>query len=469
MTLDKPAAQEPSVLGAAPAALAVTSATRPDVDRRARAGAESVPPSVRAAASWSWRLLLIGAALAVLLWLIAQLKVVVVPVAVALLLTVLLTPLVGWLHRRLRLPRGAAAGLAVVALVAVVGTLLGLAGRSVVRGIGDLWSQASQGVDKILDWLATGPLQLSTADMQTWVDRIQESASGASSSVLSGVVTGATTVGHVLAGAIIALFCTFFFLLDGRTIWAWVVGLLPRGSREHVHQAARRGVVTLGAYTRTQILVAAVDAIGIGVGAAILGLPLALPLAILVFLGSFVPIVGAVVTGSIAVLVALVAQGPGAALIMLAIVLGVQQLEGHVLQPFLMGHAVSLHPVAVLLSVAAGSFVAGIVGALFAVPIAAVLNTVVLYLHGHDKFPQLGTHDHVPVRGRGHPVLDRAVAQVVERESERDATERTDERLGAGEATGEDEAATVQGADDRPDQGADDRPGPGATTDGGER
>lgn len=469
MTLDKPAAQEPSVLGAAPAALAVTSATRPDVDRRARAGAESVPPSVRAAASWSWRLLLIGAALAVLLWLIAQLKVVVVPVAVALLLTVLLTPLVGWLHRRLRLSRGAAAGLAVVALVAVVGTLLGLAGRSVVRGIGDLWSQASQGVDKILDWLATGPLQLSTADMQTWVDRIQESASGASSSVLSGVVTGATTVGHVLAGAIIALFCTFFFLLDGRTIWAWVVGLLPRGSREHVHQAARRGVVTLGAYTRTQILVAAVDAIGIGVGAAILGLPLALPLAILVFLGSFVPIVGAVVTGSIAVLVALVAQGPGAALIMLAIVLGVQQLEGHVLQPFLMGHAVSLHPVAVLLSVAAGSFVAGIVGALFAVPIAAVLNTVVLYLHGHDKFPQLGTHDHVPVRGRGHPVLDRAVAQVVERESERDATERTDERLGAGEATGEDEAATVQGADDRPDQGADDRPGPGATSDGGER
>lgn len=409
----------------------------------------AVPPAVRAAASWSWRLLLIGAALAVLLWLIAQLKVVVVPVAVALLLTVLLAPLVGWLHRRLRLPRGAAAGIAVVALVAVVGTLLGLAGRSVVRGIGDLWDQASEGIDTILDWLATGPLQLSTADLEGWVDRLQESASGASSSVLSGVLTGATTVGHVLAGAVIALFCTFFFLLDGRTIWAWVVGLLPRGSREHVHQAARRGVVTLGAYTRTQILVAAVDAVGIGVGAAILGVPLALPLAILVFLGSFVPIVGAVVTGSIAVLVALVAQGPGAAIIMLAIVLGVQQLEGHVLQPFLMGHAVSLHPVAVLLSVAAGSFVAGILGALFAVPIVAVLNTVVLYLHGHDKFPQLGTSDHVSVRGRGHPVLDRAIAQVAELESERAATAAVDSDLGAGPATGDDEGATVQGAGDR--------------------
>lgn len=415
-----------------------------------RTTGDGVPSAVRAAASWSWRLLLIGAALAVLLWLIAQLKVVVVPVAIALLLTVLLAPLVGWMHHRLRLPRGAAAGIAVVLLVGVVGTLLTLAGRSVVKGIGALWDQASEGVDKILDWLATGPLQLSTDDLQGWIDRIQESASGAGSSVVSGVLTGATTVGHVLAGAIIALFCTFFFLLDGRTIWAWVVGLLPRGSREHVHQAARRGVVTLGAYTRTQILVAAVDAVGIGVGAAILGVPLALPLAILVFLGSFVPIVGAVVTGSIAVLVALVAQGPGAAIIMLAIVLGVQQLEGHVLQPFLMGHAVSLHPVAVLLSVAAGSLIAGILGALFAVPIVAVLNTVVLYLHGHDKFPQLGTNDHVPVRGRGHPVLDRAIAQVAERESEAAATQATADELGSDPATGKDEGATVQGAGDSP-------------------
>ncbi|GCE75853.1 AI-2E family transporter [Cellulomonas biazotea] len=432
---------------ASPAPAPVSEAAPADAGRTT---GDAVPSAVRAAASWSWRLLLIGAALAVLLWLIAQLKVVVVPVAIALLLTVLLTPLVGWMHHRLRLPRGAAAGIAVVLLVGVVGTLLTLAGRSVVKGIGALWDQASEGVDKILDWLATGPLQLSTDDLQGWIDRIQESASGAGSSVVSGVLTGATTVGHVLAGAIIALFCTFFFLLDGRTIWAWVVGLLPRGSREHVHQAARRGVVTLGAYTRTQILVAAVDAVGIGVGAAILGVPLALPLAILVFLGSFVPIVGAVVTGSIAVLVALVAQGPGAAIIMLAIVLGVQQLEGHVLQPFLMGHAVSLHPVAVLLSVAAGSLIAGILGALFAVPIVAVLNTVVLYLHGHDKFPQLGTNDHVPVRGRGHPVLDRAIAQVAERESEAAATQATADELGSDPATGKDEGATVQGAGDSP-------------------
>ncbi|WP_456846747.1 AI-2E family transporter [Cellulomonas sp. P5_C6] len=383
----------------------------------------SVPPSVRNAASWSWRLLLIGAGLAVLLWLLNELKVVVVPIAVALLLTVLLAPFVGWIERRTPLPRVAAVAVALAGLVVIVGGLLTLAGRSIVKGFGELWDQAAQGIDKLTTSLAEGPLQLTTTDISGWLDKIQGSLSGGSSELVSGALHATTTVAHVAAGALIALFCTFFFLLDGRVIWAWVVGLLPRGSREHVHQAGRRGLVTLGAYTRTQILVAAVDAIGIGLGAAILQVPLALPLAVLVFLGSFIPIVGAVVTGSVAILVALVSNGPASAIWMLVVVIVVQQLEGHVLQPFLMGHAVSLHPVAVLLSVAAGSFVAGIVGALFAVPLVATLNTVMLYLHGHDKFPQLGTDDHVPVRGRGHPVLDRAIAQVAEATSEQVATE----------------------------------------------
>lgn len=386
------------------------------------ADGQSVPPSVRNAADWSWRLLLIGAALAVFLWLLSELKVVVVPIAVALLLTVLLAPFVGWLQRRTRLPRVAATAISLVGLVALVAGLLTLAGRSIVKGFRELWDQAAQGIDKLTTSLAEGPLQLTTADISGWLDKIQGSLSGGSSELVSGALHATTTVAHVAAGALITLFCTFFFLLDGRAIWAWVIGLLPRGSREHVHQAGRRGLVTLGAYTRTQILVAAVDAVGIGVGAAILQVPLALPLAVLVFLGSFIPIVGAVVTGSVAILVALVSNGPASAIWMLVVVLLVQQLEGHVLQPFLMGHAVALHPVAVLLSVAAGSFVAGIIGALFAVPIVATLNTVVLYLHGHDKFPQLGTDDHVPVRGRGHPVLDRAIAQVAEATSERVAT-----------------------------------------------
>jgi putative heme transporter len=411
-----PAAQLPDLrpAGALPAR-PTTTGVQPDP-------VQAVPITVRRAAEWSWRLILIAIGTVVVVALIAYLKLVVVPVAIALLLAVLLQPLVSFLHRRARMGRAAASLVAVFSMVTLVVGLLALAGRSVVVGMSDLRDQAQQGVEQVMTWLAEGPLQLSTANLQTWIDQAQEAASANSSSIAAGALAATVTVGHVLAGAVIALFCTFFFLLDGRSIWSWVVGLLPRGSREHVHQAGRRGLVTLGAYTRTQILVAAVDATGIGVGAAILQVPLALPLAILVFLGSFIPIVGAVVTGAVAVLVALVAQGPVVALIMLAIVLAVQQLEGHVLQPFLMGHAVSLHPVAVLLGVAAGSYMAGILGALFAVPVIAVLNTVILYLHGHDKFPQLGHDDHVALRGRGHPVLDRAIAQMAERESERVAT-----------------------------------------------
>ncbi|WP_432457809.1 AI-2E family transporter [Cellulomonas iranensis] len=380
-----------------------------------------VPPAVQAAAAWSWRLIVILAAVALGVWGLAVLKVIVVPVAIALLLTVLLSPLVRALQRWLRLPRAAASGIAVVLLLGLVAGLLTLAGQSIVNGVTELWDQASDGVTKLVDWLSEGPLHLGTADIDEWITQLQDAAASSADQIASGALSVGVTVGHVAAGTLIALFCTLFFLIDGRGIWAWLVGLLPRGSRERVHQAGRRGWVTLGAYTRTQILVAGVDAIGIGAGAAILQLPLAMPLAVLVFFGSFIPFVGAIVTGAIAVLVALVTQGWVSALIMLGIVLLVQQLEGHVLQPFLMGHAVSLHPVAVLLVVTSGSLVAGIVGALFAVPIAAVVNTVVLYLHGHDKFPQLGTHDHVPIRAKGHPVVDRAIAAAAEAESEADA------------------------------------------------
>jgi len=362
---------------------------------------QSVSPAVRAAAAWSWRLLLIVAASAAGLWVIGYFKVIVVSVAVALLLSVLLAPVARWLRRVLRFPRGAAAITSVLLMLAVVGGLVVLAGRSIAGGFGDLSDQASKGVDEALAWLSDGPLNVSTDQLDQLIGQARDQLGKNADTLLSGALSVTTTVGHVAAGALIALFCTFFFLLDGRTIWTWLVGLLPLSVRERVHQAGRRGIVTLSAYTRTQILVALVDATGIGLGAAILGVPLAVPLATLVFVGSFIPIVGAIATGVVAVLVALVAKGWVVALIMLGVVLLVQQVEGHLLQPLLMGHAVSLHPVAVLLVVAAGSLAAGIVGALFAVPIAAVLNTVVLYLHGHDKFPDLGTDDHVALRPPG--------------------------------------------------------------------
>lgn len=367
-------------------------------ERTSPSGADAVPLSVRAAASWSWRVLLIAAAVAGFLWLLAALKTIVVPVAIALLVTILLAPVRRALQRW-HLSKGLATAVSIVGLIVLVGGLVTLAGTSIVSGFQDLADQAVEGFRQFTTWLADGPLKLDAEQLSKYGQQLQESVVE-SSGLVSGALGAATTVGHVLVGALIALFCTIFFLLDGRTIWTWLVNLLPMRARESVHQAGRRGLVTLSAYVRTQILVAFVDAVGIGVGSAFFVPALALPIGILVFIGSFVPIIGAIVTGAIATAVVLVANGWIAALIMLGIVLLVQQAESHILQPFLMGHAVSLHPVAVVLVVAAGSLAAGIVGALFAVPLAAVLNTVLLYLHGHDKFPELGTDDHVPLLRR---------------------------------------------------------------------
>lgn len=362
------------------------------------AATTSVPRSVREAASWSWRLLLIGAAFALFGWLVATLQVIVVPVAVALLLAVILTPLRAFLERTLRVPRGLASGISLLAMIAAVAALLTFSGQQIASGFEDLSQEAVAGFEE-LTRIAEEQFNFTlTAD---YVDQALDELNKQRDAIIAGAVGAASTAGNVLVGALIALFCAFFFLHDPRGIWAWIVGLLPRNARDRVHQAGRRGVMTLSAYARTQVMVAAVDAIGIGLGAVFFVPALALPIGVLVFIGSFVPMVGAIVTGAIATVVVLVAQGWVAALIMLGIVILVQQIESHVLQPFLMGQAVSLHPVAVILSVSAGTFVAGIVGALFAVPFAALLNTVVLYLNGHDKFPELGDGDRLPMRWRG--------------------------------------------------------------------
>jgi predicted PurR-regulated permease PerM len=201
-----------------------------------------------------------------------------------------------------------------------------------------------------------------------------------------------TTATHVVAGLFIALFCLFFFLYQGPQIWAWLVRLFPRHARAKADSSGRKAWVSLTAFVRATIIVAAVDAVGISLGAAILGLPLVSAIGILVFVGAFV-------SGIVAVLVALVAKGPIVAIIMFGVVIGVQQLEAHVLQPFLLGRAVSVHPLAVILSIATGVIVAGIVGALIAVPTAAVLNTIVNHLAGNDVDPEPPR----PIPRRRHP------------------------------------------------------------------
>jgi len=218
------------------------------------------------------------------------------------------------------------------------------------------------------------------------------------------------TIGHLIAGAFIVLFATIFFIYDGRAIWLWLVRLLPHAARERTDGAGMRAWLVLSSYTRATVLVALVDAIGIGVVAAILRLPLVVPIAVLVFLSSFVPIIGATLSGAVAVAVALVTNGLLSAVLMLVGVLGVQQLESHVLQPFLMGRMVRVHPLAVVLVVAVGSFAVGIVGALLAVPAAAVANAVVGYLASTSGRPDHDRTHGAPGAGPATPVGDEAGA-----------------------------------------------------------
>jgi predicted PurR-regulated permease PerM len=234
-------------------------------------------------------------------------------------------------------------------------------------------------------WLAGDPFYLDEKDINGYVDQLFSFVQSDGGALFSGALAVGSTAGHVLAGALIALFVTLFILIDGRGMWNWIVRLFPQRARAAIMGGAEAGWVTLTQFVKVQIFVAAIDAIGIGLGAFILGLfyggfPLVIPIAVAVFLASFIPVIGAVATGVFAVFVALVYLGPVPALIMLGIVILVQQLEGHVLQPFFMGNAVKVHPVAVVLAVATGGFIGGIPGALFAVPLVAVLNVMIGYI-----------------------------------------------------------------------------------------
>lgn len=350
-----------------------------------------VPWSVRAAAEWSWRLLIIAFATSVLIYIMYQMQIIVVPVLVAVLIAVLLDPIAEWQRRVLRFPRALAALVTLLGTLAAISALLVFSGQAIVDGFSELADSAVAGFNSLLAWLSDGPLKINQHQIQQAQQELVAKVQENSSLLASGVLSFTSSLGQIVSGALISLFCLFFFLMEGRNIWLWCVRLLPVTARERTHEAAIRGWLSLRGYARTQILVAFVDGVGIGIGAWLLGVPLYLPLGVLVFLGSFVPIVGALVTGTIAVLVALVSHGPTTALFMLLVVLAVQQIEGNVLQPFLMGHAVALHPVAVLLAVAGATYLAGIVGALFIVPFVAFINTVVLYFHGRDKFPELAS------------------------------------------------------------------------------
>ncbi len=368
----------------------VTEAERADRPRDARDLASidraKVHPQVRAAAEWAWRLLLLVAAAYVATRLFREFEEVLVPVALAILISAMLVPGVDALDRR-GLPRSLAVIVNLVVAIGLLAAVMTFVVREFIDGVPELAEQVTVTVEKTREWLINGPLGLDRDQVRNFgtdtLDFIQHNQDR----VTSGALATATTASEIITGALLTLFLLIFFLYGGGQIWQFSVKLIPETNRNRVWEAGIAGFGTLVGYVRATVAVAFVDACGIGIGLAILQVPLALPLASLVFLGAFIPIVGALVTGTLAVLVALVTQGWIAAVVALAIVVGVMQLESHVLQPFLLGRSVRLHPVAVVLGIAAGLVSAGIIGGLLAVPLIAFFNTAIRRLKGDSTEP----------------------------------------------------------------------------------
>jgi predicted PurR-regulated permease PerM len=340
---------------------------------------DAVPPVIHKGAAWAWRLLVIIALAVAVIWVITRLEVIVVPVALALMLTALMIPAVDFLDRR-GAPRGGAVALVLLTGVAIVGGMLTFVVSQFVTGLPGLVEQVTQSIESTRTWLIEGPAHLSKDQITNAGNSAIEALRNNQTKLTSGALSTAATVTEIITGALLVLFTLIFFLHGGRNIWQFVTRIFPENVQDRVRDAGRAGFQSLIGYVRATFLVALVDALGIGTGLAIMGVPLALPLASLVFLGAFIPLVGAVVAGFLAVVVALLAKGFIYALITLGLIIAVQQLEGHVLQPLVMGRAVSVHPLAVVLAIAAGAVLAGIVGALLAVPTVAFLNSAIRVL-----------------------------------------------------------------------------------------
>jgi len=340
-----------------------------------------VPPALQRLAAWSWRLLVVLTAAGLVLYLLIQLKVIVVPVIVALFLATLLVPLVrmlearGWRH----LPAVLAVFLAAVVLVAAI--IIGFI-PLIGHELETLRQRADEGVAEVQRWIASRPFGLSEEDLNRYLDQARQRFSENSSGLTRGAVAGVTVIGELITGLILSLFLTFFFVKDSERFTRWILDFAGRDRAPHLREVGNRSATAVSGYLRGQATVGLVDAVFIGIGLAIVGVPLVIPLSFLTFVAAFLPLVGAVVAGAVAALVALVTKGVTAALIVVGIALLVQQLEGHLLAPLLLGRAVALHPVVIILSLAAGSILGGIIGAFLAVPIAAVVTAVGTYLRG---------------------------------------------------------------------------------------
>jgi predicted PurR-regulated permease PerM len=330
-------------------------------------------------ARWSGRWVLIALGAVLVGFVIRELWVVLLPIALALVVTTVLQPLALLLERYLRLPPGLAAAGAIVGALGAVVALGFLVAPSVASQSGDIAADAARGIQQIQDWVQERGL-FKAGQVDAALESLQDRLTASATVIASGVLT---TVGAVTSAAVtlvIALVLTFFFLKDGRRFRPWVRALTGPHVGPHLSEVLARVWATLGGFIRTQALVSLIDAVFIGLGLVLVGVPLAVPLAILTFFAGFVPIVGAFVAGALAVLVALVSTGLTGALIMLAVIIAVQQLEGNVLSPWLQSRSMRLHPAVVLLAITLGSTLFGVVGAFLAVPTVAVAAVVLRYL-----------------------------------------------------------------------------------------
>lgn len=373
-----------------------------------------IPMGLRRAAAWSWRIILVIALGALAVTGLSQLSTILIAVLIAALLASMLQPIVKVMSDHTFLPRAVSALIVLLSMIALVVGMFVLAGRQLFDSWETIAKAAVSGFNRLIDDITkTFNLDLEYLSrmqneaLQELINQIQNNASG----LISGASSAAGTVGNFTTGIMICLFTLFFFLSSGGTIWRFFLQIMPHHARANTHEAFRRGWKSLSSYCRTQIIVAAVDATGIALGMVgidvvsnIIGRsaaelsPYAVPIWLIVFLFSFVPLLGAILSGAIATLIVFVLQGWIPALVMLGIVLLVQQLESNILQPILMGKAVELHPLAVFLGVTAGAVIAGIPGALFAIPLIAFVNAIYSYLDGRDPAPELGvdykTHAH---------------------------------------------------------------------------
>jgi len=344
----------------------------------------AVEPLVRKASAWVWRLLVILAGFVALLWVLNKLEVIVVPVLLALMISALLVPAVDWLDRR-GLPRGGAVALVLLGGFAILGGLLAFVVIQFIYGLPGLTEQVTRSIETTRRWLIEGPAHLRGEQIDNAGNAAIQALHNNQAKLTSGALSTAATVTELVTAAVLALFTLIFFLYGGRNIWQYVTRIFPVHAREKVRAAGHAGYGSLIGYVRATFLVALTDAAGVGVGLAIMEVPLALPLASLVFLGAFIPLVGAVIAGFLAVVVALLAKGIVFALITLGLLVGINQMEAHLLQPLVMGRAVSIHPLAVVLAISTGGVLAGIVGALLAVPTVAFFNNAIQVLLASDS------------------------------------------------------------------------------------